>query len=81
MEKTGLFEPCFFILAKYICKEDRLMDIIDKQTDRELLQSLLAETAKAKNEVRCAQQDLQKATGRLNFVVMLTNKLIERQGD
>jgi glutamine phosphoribosylpyrophosphate amidotransferase len=57
------------------------MDIIDKQTDSELLQSLLAETAKAKNEVRCAQQDLQKATGRLNFVVMLTNKLIERQGD
>ena len=57
------------------------MDIIDKQTDSELLQSLLAETAKAKNEVRCAQQDLQKATSRLNFVVMLTNKMIERQGD
>ena len=57
------------------------MDIIDKKTDSELLQSLLAETAKAKNEVRCAQQDLQKAIGRLNFVVMLTNKLIERNGD
>jgi hypothetical protein len=57
------------------------MDIIDKKTDSELLQSLLAETAKAKNEVRCAQQDLQKATSRLNFVVMLTNKMIERNGD
>jgi len=57
------------------------MDIIDKKTDSELLQSLLAETAKAKNEVRCAQQDLQKATSRLNFVIMLTNKMIERNGD
>ena len=57
------------------------MDIIDKQTDGELLQSLVAETAKAKNEVRCAQQDLQKATSRLNFVIMLTNKMIERNGD
>lgn len=57
------------------------MDIIDKKTDGELLQSLVAETAKAKNEVRCAQQDLQKATSRLNFVIMLTNKMIERNGD
>lgn len=57
------------------------MDIIDKKTDSELLQSLLAETAKAKNEVHCAQKDLQKATSRLNFVVMLTNKMIERNGD
>jgi hypothetical protein len=31
--------------------------------------------------VRCAQADLQKATNRLNFVVMLANRLINRQQD
>jgi hypothetical protein len=57
------------------------MDLLDSKTDEELLRSLLAETAKAKNEVRCAQADLQKATNRLNFVVMLANRLINRQQD
>lgn len=57
------------------------MDVIDTKTERELYQSILAESAKAVNELRCAQQDVDKAKSRLKFVTMLINKLIERQGD
>lgn len=57
------------------------MDILDQKTDKELEQSLLAEVAKASNELRCARQDLDKATGRLNFVLTVVNKLINRTGD
>jgi hypothetical protein len=57
------------------------MDLLDDKTDLELLQSLLAEMAKANNEIRCAQSDLQKAQNRLRFLLLLANTLIERQGD
>jgi len=54
------------------------MDLLDTKTEQELLRSIIAETAKAKNEVACAKKDLEKATNRLNFVVVLANKLIDR---
>lgn len=57
------------------------MDVVDKKTDQELLASLLAEVAKASNEIKCAQADLAKAQSRLSFVLVLTNTLIKRQGD
>lgn len=57
------------------------MDLIDKKTDEELLSSLLAEVAKAKNELKCARNDIDKAQGRLGFLILLANTLIERQGD
>lgn len=57
------------------------MDIIDSKTDHELLESLLAEAAKSANELRCAQNDLQKAQSRLSFVIAVLNELIKRQGD
>lgn len=57
------------------------MDILGKKTDAELLRSLVGELAKANNEVRCARQDLEKATGRINFLLVLANELIKRQGD
>ena len=57
------------------------MDLLDKKTDKELLESLLAETAKASNEIRCAQTDLNKAQSRLGFTLVLANHLINRQGD
>jgi hypothetical protein len=57
------------------------MDVLDKKTDVELVQSIQAETAKATNELKCARSDIEKANARLKFVVMLTHKLIERQGD
>ena len=57
------------------------MDVIDRQTDEELLRSVLAEVAKANNEINCATNDLKKARSRLSFLIALTNKLIDRQGD
>lgn len=57
------------------------MDVLDKKTEQELLTSLLAEIAKASNEIRCAQGDLNKAQSRLNFLVVVANKLIDRTGD
>jgi hypothetical protein len=55
------------------------MDLIDQKTDHELAQSLLAEVAKATNELRCAQGDVTKAQSRLQFAIVLLNKMIERQ--
>jgi hypothetical protein len=57
------------------------MDMLDSKTDKELLQSVLAELAKTSNELRCAKQDIDKITSRLSFLLVVTNKLINRQGD
>jgi hypothetical protein len=57
------------------------MDVIDDKSDKELLQSLVAEIAKCTNELKCARGDLEKAQGRIKFLLVLTHKLINRQGD
>jgi len=57
------------------------MDLIDKKSDLELLQSLLAEMAKANNEIKCAQADLVKAQNRMKFLILLANTLIDRHQD
>lgn len=57
------------------------MDLIDKKSDKELLQSCIAEVAKSKNEITCASRDIEKAQSRLNFCVVLINKLLDRTGD
>lgn len=58
-----------------------MKDLIDNKTDEELLQSLLAEIAKANNELACAKRDIIKANNRINFLIVLANKLIERGKD
>ena len=58
-----------------------MKDLIENKTDTELLQSIIAETAKASNEIACAKGDITKATSRLNFLVVLANKMINRTGD
>lgn len=57
------------------------MNILDQKTERELTQSLLAEVAKASNEIKCARQDLDKATNRLSFLLVVINELIKRPKD
>jgi len=57
------------------------MDILDSKTDKELLQSALAELAKTSNELKCAKADIAKITNRLSFLLVITNELINRQGD
>ena len=57
------------------------MDLIDKKNDEELLRSLLAEIAKANNELNCATNDLKKAKNRLSFALLVANTMINRNGD
>ncbi len=57
------------------------MNILDQKTIDELHRSLLAEVAKATNEVKCAKQDLEKASNRLSFLLVVLNKLIDRPKD
>ena len=54
------------------------MDALTDKTDRELLDSLLAEVAKSSNEIRCAKQDIDKIQNRLSFAVVLLNELNKR---
>jgi hypothetical protein len=55
------------------------MQILDTKSDSELLQSLLAEIAKAQNEIRCSRSDIEKAQNRLRFCIMVANTLIDRK--
>lgn len=57
------------------------MDILDSKTDDALLQSMVGEIAKARNEISCAEADIRKANSRIGFLLVLAHKLIERQGD
>ena len=57
------------------------MQILDDKTDLEIIQSLLAELAKAQNEIACARKDLEKAHGRQKFLLVLAHEMICRQGD
>jgi hypothetical protein len=52
---------------------------IETKSNEELLKSLLAEAAKARNEINCASGDIQKATNRLNFILLLVNELTDRK--
>jgi hypothetical protein len=55
------------------------MDLLDNKRDEDLLDALLPEIAKAQNEIRCARKDLEKATNRISFILLIVNKLIDRK--
>lgn len=57
------------------------MDVIDDKDDKQLLQSMLAEIAKASNEIKCARGDIEKAQSRIKFLTLLIHELIDRQKD
>lgn len=57
------------------------MDILHTKNPQELTQSLLAEVAKATNELRCARNDLNKAASRLSFVIAVANEMLHRNED
>ena len=54
------------------------MDILDAKTDSELLRSILAELAKARNELACAKGDIDKAAGRITFLLAVANTVLNR---
>jgi len=59
------------------------MQIWEKHSTKDILSSLTAEIAKAQNELRCAERDILKAQGRLQFALSgikhLTDKDIKEQ--
>lgn len=55
------------------------MEILDKKTDKELLQSLLAEIAKARNELNCLNKDADKINNRISFALVVINTLLNRK--
>lgn len=57
------------------------MDLLDKKSDAELAQSIIAELAKAQNELGCAKRDIEKANNRVSFALALQHKMINRQKD
>ena len=59
--------------------KDLKMTPIEDKSNSELLKSLLAEAAKARNELNCAEGDLAKAKNRLSFILMLINEVIKRE--
>lgn len=54
------------------------MEMLDKHTELELYRSVLAESAKALNELRCSKQDIEKAINRETFIIVMMNNLINR---
>jgi hypothetical protein len=56
------------------------MDVLDKK-DEELIEAMLPEIAKAMNELKCARNDLEKATSRVSFVLLMVNTMINRRKD
>lgn len=57
------------------------MDVLKNKSDYDLVHSIIAEVAKATNELRCAQADVRKAQSRLEFVLVVANDLIKRKED
>jgi hypothetical protein len=56
------------------------MDVLDKSSD-DLVEAMLPELAKAMSEIKCARQDLEKATNRMGFLLLLVNTVIKRPKD
>lgn len=54
------------------------MQIWNNHSLKEILKSLEGEIAKAQNEVRCAEKDLVKAQGRLQFALSGLHNLQDR---
>jgi len=52
--------------------------VFDDKTDEEIYASILAETAKAVNEMRCARKDLNQIDVRLKFILAAINNLQQR---
>lgn len=58
-----------------------LMQILENKTDEELLRSLLAESAKCSNELKCIRNDAEKALNRVSFLILLINTMLDRLKD
>jgi hypothetical protein len=59
--------------------DQQKQDLLEENTNHEILSSLLREVAKAKHEIKTAETDCAKAKRRLSFAILLANRLIERE--
>lgn len=57
------------------------MKILENKSDEELLASMLIESAKASNELKCIKNDAEKVSNRVSFLLLLINTLTERLKD
>lgn len=57
------------------------MELLENKSDKEITQSILAEIAKARNEINCAKADITKAQSRISFLIVAVNEMLKRQGD
>ncbi len=55
-----------------------MSSLIENKKNLELAQSILAEAAKARHEIDCAQRDIKKAQSRLSFLIVAANEMIKR---
>lgn len=55
------------------------MQIWDKHTTKEILNSITGEVAKAQNELNCAKRDIDKASGRIQFCLSAIKHLTENR--
>lgn len=53
-------------------------DLLEDKSDGELVDSILAEVAKATNELACIKRDQQKIASRLSFCLLILNHLKDR---
>ena len=68
----GAYYPHYFYINTN--KVNRQM-LLNEKTDKEVLESILAECAKASNEIRCSKQDIAKVESRLSFLLVLANEM------
>lgn len=54
------------------------MKVLHKYSRQELSQTVIAEIAKANNEVKSAESDLSKAQNRMRFVLAVANEILDR---
>ena len=53
------------------------MQILNTLSRKELAQTVLAEVAKANNEIKCAESDIKKANSRLGFLVAVAHQMLQ----
>jgi hypothetical protein len=57
------------------------MEVLQNKSTENLQQTMLAELAKSTNELRCATRDIEKASNRISFALVILNELLERDHD
>jgi len=55
--------------------------LFDELSDEQILRSMIAESAKAISELKCARRDLEQADARLRFLLGAIHHLRDKIGD